>query len=107
MGNLLGFRMGMILANFQMLGMLLVMSERLKMSVRSLMACVPRCVRCKQDIPSGPVAEVFFVLRMACSVMVGGKGGVMFVSSVIECSCLRMARSSFWGHGDVGECICS
>ena len=32
------------------------------------------------------MAEVFFVLRMACSVMVGVQGGVMFVSSVIECS---------------------
>ena len=46
-GVLLGFRMGMILASFQMLGMLLVVSERLKMSVRALMACRPICLRCK------------------------------------------------------------
>ena len=32
MEGLLGFRMGMILASFQMLGMLLVLSEWLKMS---------------------------------------------------------------------------
>ena len=31
---------------------------------------------------------------MACSVMVGVKGGVVFVCSVIECSRSRMARSS-------------
>ena len=30
MGDLLGFRMAMILASFQMLGMLLVVSERLR-----------------------------------------------------------------------------
>ena len=33
MGFLLGFRMGMILACFQVLGMLLFCSDRLKMSV--------------------------------------------------------------------------
>ena len=32
---------------------------------------------------------------MACSVMVGLKGGVMFVSSMIECSRLRVTRSSY------------
>ena len=41
MGDLLGFRMGMILASFQMLGMLLVLSEKLKMSARALKACGP------------------------------------------------------------------
>ena len=46
-GGLLGFSMGIILASFQMLGILLVVSERLNMSVRALMACGPRCFECK------------------------------------------------------------
>ena len=48
------------------------------------------------------MAEVSFVLRMACSVMVGEKDGVMFVSSTIECSRLKMARPVFvWKSADV------
>ena len=38
---------------------------------------------------------MFSVFRMECSVMVGVKGGVMFVSSVIKCSRLRMTRTSY------------
>ena len=83
-GVLLGFRIGIILASFHMLGMLLFVIEKLKMSVRVLMACGPKCFRCKYEIPSGPVEDVFFVLRMASAVMVGVKGGGMFLSSVIE-----------------------
>ena len=33
---------------------------------------------------------MFFVLRMACCIMMGIKGSVMLVSSVIECS--RLTR---------------
>ena len=47
MMDLLDFRMGMTLASFQMLMMLLVASEKLKMSVRALMKCGPRCLKCK------------------------------------------------------------
>ena len=75
--------------------MLFAVSERLKIFVSVLMACGPRCLSCKLEIPSGPVAEVFFVLRMACSVMVVVKGVGMFGSSVIEWTGLRMARSSY------------
>ena len=47
MGGLCGFSIGVILASFQMLGMQLCVMEWLKMSVRALMACLPRCFRCK------------------------------------------------------------
>jgi len=45
MGGLLGLRIGMIFPTFQMLGMLLLFSEWLKMLVRALTACGPRCFR--------------------------------------------------------------
>ena len=32
------------------------------MSVRILMACVPKYFRCKLEMPSGPVKDVFFCL---------------------------------------------
>ena len=41
------------------------------MSVRTLMACVPRCLRCLLDMPSGPVEEVFLEDRMAAAVLAG------------------------------------
>ena len=47
MGDLCGLRMGIILANFHMLGMQLCVMEKLNMSVRALTACLPRCFRCK------------------------------------------------------------
>jgi len=46
-GGLFGFRIGSILAVFQMLGILLLASDRLKMFVRTLMACGPKCLRCR------------------------------------------------------------
>ena len=45
-GGLLGFRIGIIFAVFQMLGMELVWTDRLNMSVRALIPCGPRCFRC-------------------------------------------------------------
>ena len=41
------------------------------MSVRTLMACVPKCLRCLLDMPSGPVEEVFLEARMAAIVLSG------------------------------------
>ena len=53
MGGLLCFRVGMILASFHNVGILLCMIEKLNMSERALMACVPNCLdagsRCYQD----------------------------------------------------------
>ena len=92
-GDLFGFRIGIILASFQVLGMLLFVSEKLKMSVRALMPCGPRCFRCKFDIPSGPVEEVFLVARMASMVMAGVKGGGMSLSNGSLCSLRRIFRS--------------
>jgi len=74
-GGLLGFKIGMILANFQVLGILLFCSEKLKMSVKALMASGPRCLRCLLDMPSGPVEEVFLETRMASVTIAGVKGG--------------------------------
>ena len=71
MGGFLGLRMGTILPNFQMCGIMMCEMEWLKMSVRTLMACVPRCLRCLLDMPSGPVEEVFLEDRMAAAVLAG------------------------------------
>ena len=75
-GGLLGFRIGIILASFQVLGILLFCSEKLKMSVKALMASGPKCFRCLLDMPSGPVEEVFLETRMASVTIAGVKGGV-------------------------------
>ena len=92
--GLFGFRSGIIFATFHVLGMLFVVSDVLKMSVRALMACGPRCFRCKYDMPSGPVEDLFLVLRMACSVMFVVKGVSMFVCSFMLCSFLSVTLSS-------------
>ena len=39
------------------------------MFVRALMACGPRCFRCKLDMPSGPVLVVFFARLIAAVVI--------------------------------------
>ena len=46
------------------------------MSVKTLMACGPRCFRCLLEIPSGPVEGVFLVARIASVTIAGVKGGV-------------------------------
>ena len=70
------------------------MSEKLKMSVKALMACGPKCFRCKYEMPSGPVDEVFFVLRIASTVMPVVNGGGRFLSKVREWRCRTIRRSS-------------
>ena len=47
MGDLLGFKMVMILPIFQMLGIVLCSMEWLNMSVSALMATGPRCFKCR------------------------------------------------------------
>ena len=75
-GGLLGFKIVMILFSFLVLEILLFCSEKLKMSVKALMASGPKCFRCLLDMPSGPVEEVFLQTRMASVTIVGVKGGV-------------------------------
>ena len=50
------------------------------MSVRARMACVPRCLRCLLEMPSGPVEEVFLEIRMAAIVLSGVNCGGRCVS---------------------------
>ena len=75
-------RIGMILAVFQMLGMVLCIMEWLNRLVSALMAFCPRCFRWMCDMPSGPVDPVFFVAFIASRVMVVVKGGGKFLSVV-------------------------
>ena len=35
------------------------------------MACVPRCLRCLLEMPSGPVEEVFLEARITAAVLAG------------------------------------
>ena len=46
-GDLLDFRIGIILDSFHLFGIVLCCTEKLKMSVRVLMACGPKCFRCR------------------------------------------------------------
>ena len=56
------------------------------MSVRTLMACVPRCFRCLLEIPSGPVEEVFLEALMAAIVLSGVNCDGSWWSVGSECS---------------------
>ena len=91
MGGLLGFRIGMILACFQVLGILLFWSEKLKMSVKALMSCGPICFTSLFEIPSKPIERMFFKVRIA-SVTIAKQGAVL---------CRR--RSIFLSIGRVGN----
>lgn len=95
-GDLLGFRMGMILAIFQEFGIWLYVMDLLNMSVRDLIACGPKCLRCLYEMLSGPVAGEFLVERMEEMVWYAVKGGAMSVSSFMWCSCLVMLRLCGW-----------
>ena len=52
-----GFSSGIILDDFQMSGMVLVVSDRLKSEVRYLIPNGPRCLRCIVAMLSGPNAR--------------------------------------------------
>jgi len=55
-------------AVFQIRGIVLVLIERLKMHVRYLTACGPKCLRCLMLMPSGPTELLFFAFLMASAV---------------------------------------
>ena len=73
MGSLLGLGIGMILASFQYLGIVFVLSAVLYISVRNWMASGPKCFRCLMLMLSGPV-ELFvfdvFIAVAVCSVVI-------------------------------------
>ena len=98
MGGLLGFRMGIIVESFQMFGIVLCCIEKLNMLVRALMACGPRCFRCKYEMPSGPVLVVFFVRWMASRVICVVKSGGWRSSVCRACRRRSITLSScLWG----------
>ena len=96
-GGLCGLSRGVILASFHMLGMQLFVMEWLNICVRALMACEPKCFRCKYEMPSGPVEVVFFVLRMAAETIVGVNGGVPRLGVWSLCSARRICLSCVRG----------
>ena len=63
-----GFRRGMILATFQMLGMMEVKIHLLKMMVMNLMPFGPKFLSIMGDMPSGPAALEFLAFLMAAAV---------------------------------------
>ena len=56
LGSLLGLRMGMIVAFFQIAGIVAVLMELLNMLHRYLMPAGPRCLRWSVVKLSGPIA---------------------------------------------------
>ena len=103
-GSLLGLGMGMMLAVFQMDGIVLVLMERLKVCVRSLVALGPRCCRCLMLIRSGP-HELFVLLVLIASCVCS------VVMVMVGCSSFRICLSVFrfdlsvvWGLGEV-KCL--
>ena len=72
------------------------------MSVRTLMACVPRCLRCLLEMPSGPVEEVFLEARMAAIVLSGVNCGGNWWSVGSEWRRWMICRSiGLWGRFDM------
>ena len=66
--------MGTILPCFQMLRTVLCRMEKLKISVKAMMATGPRCFKCLYVMPLGPVAEVYLACSIASLVTFGVKG---------------------------------
>lgn len=90
-----GLGMGMIFASFHMVGMVLVLSEVLKMFVRNVIAWWPRCFRCFMLMLSGPVELLFRAFWMALSVSTVVIGvGVVWSFCVFLSICLLFA--SVW-----------
>jgi len=73
-GSLSGFGIGMVMAFFQICGMLLVWILWLMRRVRARVAMGPRCLRWRADIASGPAAGEFLVCFMARDTLVVVKG---------------------------------
>ena len=92
MGDFLGFRIGTILAVFHRWGMVLCLREWLKISVRILMACGPKCFRCLLEMPSGPVDGVVLHALIALTVSAGVNCVGRLGSVCRECSLCMMER---------------
>ena len=76
-------------------GMVLRWIDRLKMSVRTLMATGLCCFRCLYEMPSGPAEEVGFVCYIVRFVMLWVKGGGgHFVGAACVVFCLFYCRRS-------------
>lgn len=54
------------------------------------MACGPKCLRCMYEMPSGPVADEFFVRLIAAMVCAGVNIGGSCLSVCILCNRLLM-----------------
>ena len=54
------------------------------------MACLPKCFKCKYEIPSGSMEEVFLFLQMAAETIVGVKGGVLRLGMCNLCCACSM-----------------
>ena len=63
MNTLLGCRMGKNFAGFHVVGILVCMAQKLIMFVRALRACASNYIRCKIEMRSGPVEDVFLSYR--------------------------------------------
>ena len=61
MSGLLDLRMGTILASFPVVG-----TEKLLISVRALMSFMPRCFRCKIEMPSGSADDDGLTNHLCC-----------------------------------------
>ena len=66
--SLFGFGMGIILASFQICGMVFRFRARFNVSVRNWMASGPRCLRWRILMLSGPVELLFALLLIASRV---------------------------------------
>ncbi len=80
LGGLFGLRMGIMWAWRQMEGMEFVRHDSLMICVRAEMPLVPRCLRWRLHMWSGPVACEFFSLRRICDVSSSRNGGAAVVS---------------------------
>ena len=60
----------MIVALFQICGIVLVLRDELKRFVRYFMAKGPKCLRCLMLMPSGPMELLFVLFEMAVCIHV-------------------------------------
>ena len=79
-GSLPGLRSGIMVDDFQIAGITLYLTERLKISVRNLIPWEPRCFRWRFEMLSGPLALEDLHFFIASAVSAGLNCGASFSS---------------------------
>ena len=91
LGSLFGLGIGIILASFQMCGIMLLFKAFISSNLKYSMASGPKCLRCFMFMLSGPVELLFlaeFIACLTCSVVISvcaDSSLCVFLSMILLC----------------------